>query len=62
MNPMTGVILGFRWALFGEQLMGSEQTEVAIASIIISLLVTFFVLILGWFYFRRSEQLFADII
>ncbi len=54
-NPMVGVIEGFRWALF--------QTSIdSISSLWISLLSSLFLVISGLFYFRRMEKTFADII
>ena len=54
-NPMTGVVEGFRWALLG--------TETAPGPIIIvSSLVALVLLISGTFYFRRMEKTFADVV
>jgi lipopolysaccharide transport system permease protein len=55
LNPMVGIIDGFRWALLG-------QGEITWASIGISLAVGVFVFILGAFVFRRIERSFADVI
>lgn len=53
-NPMVGVVEGFRWALLG--------TNTAPGPIIIvSSLVTFLLLVSGAFYFRRLEKTFADV-
>lgn len=54
LNPMTGVIQGFRWALLG----GSPPDNTLIASVgmVLVLLVT------GLFYFRRMERSFADMV
>ncbi|HVP21155.1 MAG TPA: ABC transporter permease [Anaerolineaceae bacterium] len=54
LNPMTGVIQGFRWALLG----GSPPDQ----SIIISVVMVIILLISGLFYFRRMERGFADTI
>lgn len=54
LNPMVGVIEGFRWALLGEALPAS--------ALAISALVTIGVLACGVWYFRRVEQTFADVI
>jgi lipopolysaccharide transport system permease protein len=51
-NPMTGVVEGFRWALLGTPAPGPM--------IIVSTLVTLFLLVTGLFYFRRMERSFAD--
>jgi lipopolysaccharide transport system permease protein len=54
LNPMTGVIEGFRWALLG--------TSPPSMSILISLGVVMVLIVTGMFYFRRMEQYFADIV
>ncbi len=55
MNPMVGVVEGFRWALLG--------TETAPgAMIIVSSLVAVCLLVSGVFYFKKVEKYFADVI
>jgi len=55
LNPMVGVVEGFRWALLG--------TDTAPGPIIIvSSSVALALLISGAFYFRRLEKAFADVI
>jgi lipopolysaccharide transport system permease protein len=54
LNPMTGVIEGFRSALLGGPL---PMLELAISCVLVGLL-----LISGLLYFRRMERTFADII
>jgi lipopolysaccharide transport system permease protein len=54
-NPMVGVVDGFRWALLG-------QTTPPDASIGVSLLVTSILLLGGLVYFRRMERSFADVV
>ncbi len=54
LNPMAGVIEGFRWALLG--------TAAPSLMIFISLLIVIILLVSGLFYFRRMEQYFADIV
>lgn len=54
-NPMVGVVEGFRWALLGTQ-KGTGLT------IIFSALVALGLLISGAFYFRRMEKIFADVV
>lgn len=54
LNPMTGVIEGFRWALLGTDAPGS----IILASVAISLLI----LVTGSFYFRRMQKTFADMV
>jgi lipopolysaccharide transport system permease protein len=59
LNPMTGVVEGFRWALFGERMGSAAPGGFMFAiSIIISLLV----LLSGLVYFRHTERTFADVI
>jgi lipopolysaccharide transport system permease protein len=55
LNPMAGVVNGFRWALLGTET--GPGPEMAI-SVIISIIV----LISGLFYFRNMEKTFADTI
>lgn len=54
LNPMVGVVDGFRWAL-----LGKSAPE---ATVWISVVVTFIVLVSGLYYFRRMERTFADTI
>lgn len=55
LNPMAGVVEGFRWALLG--------TETAPgAMIFVSSLAALAILVGGAFYFRRMERTFADVI
>jgi len=51
-NPMVGVIDGFRWCILGDPMKFS--------SFLISMAITFLFLLLGVFYFRRMEKTFAD--
>ena len=54
-NPMVGVVEGFRWALLG--------TDTAPGPIIIvSTVVALVVFVGGAFYFRRMEKTFADVV
>jgi lipopolysaccharide transport system permease protein len=54
LNPMAGVVDGFRWALLGKQPPG--------AMLAVSFGVVIAILIGGLFYFRRMEQEFADVV
>jgi len=54
LNPMAGVIEGFRWALLGTKPPGHL--------IAVSVVIVVVVLISGAFYFRRSEKKFADVV
>jgi lipopolysaccharide transport system permease protein len=55
LNPMVGVVDGFRWALLGKH-------ESPGLPLVVSLIVVFLLLAGGLYYFRRQEQQFADII
>jgi lipopolysaccharide transport system permease protein len=59
LNPMTGVIVGFRWALLGNYLADAQPPGVLFP---ISIAITLLVLVSGAFYFRSTERTFADII
>ena len=54
LNPMAGVVEGFRWALLGTTAPGSMM--------IVSSVVALILLVSGAFYFRRMEQSFADVV
>jgi lipopolysaccharide transport system permease protein len=54
-NPMVGVVEGFRWALLGTNTVQGPM-------IIVSSLVALLLLISGLFYFRRLEKTFADVV
>lgn len=56
LNPMAGVIEGFRWALLG------EGAPPPIEAIVVSTTMTIVVLVAGLAYFRRMERTFADVI
>lgn len=55
LNPMAGVVEGFRWALLGAKT--SPGAEIAVSSF-----AAFLVLVGGALFFRRSERTFADVI
>lgn len=55
LNPMVGVVEGFRWALLG--------TDTAPGPIIaVSSLTALAMFVGGMFYFRRMEKTFADVV
>ncbi|MEM8993219.1 MAG: ABC transporter permease [Acidobacteriota bacterium] len=55
LNPMVGVVEGFRWALLG--------TETAPGPILaVSTTASLVLLVSGVFYFRRMERTFADLV
>ncbi len=53
-NPMVGVVEGFRWALLGNNPPGLMLG--------VSTIVSIFLLISGLYYFKRMERTFADTI
>ena len=54
LNPMAGVIEGFRWALLGTEPPGSL--------IAVSVIIVIVILVSGAYYFRRMEKTFADVV
>lgn len=54
-NPMVGVVEGFRWALLGS---GHAPGPMVLVSAVAALVI----LVTGAFYFRRMERTFADIV
>jgi lipopolysaccharide transport system permease protein len=54
-NPMVGVVEGFRWALLGTNTAPGPL-------MIVSFAVAIVILISGVYYFRKMEKIFADII
>lgn len=54
LNPMAGVIEGFRWALLG--------SSPPISTIFVSILLTAILFVGGLYYFRSAEKLFADLV
>ncbi|MGO9176543.1 MAG: ABC transporter permease [Desulfobaccales bacterium] len=55
LNPMVGVVEGFRWALLGTRTAPGPM-------IIASVFATLVILVGGAFYFRRMEKTFADVV
>ncbi|HET8672001.1 MAG TPA: ABC transporter permease [Thermoleophilaceae bacterium] len=55
LNPMTGVIEGFRWALL-------DTAAPSVSTLAISVTATIVLLVSGLAHFRRAERTFADII
>ena len=56
LNPLAGVIDGFRWCILG------GATPLHWPSLTLSLALTLFLLFLGVYYFRKTERVFADVI
>jgi lipopolysaccharide transport system permease protein len=54
-NPMVGVVEGFRWALLGTETAPGPM-------LIVSSLAALALLVSGTFYFRRLEKTFADVV
>lgn len=55
LNPMAGVIEGFRWALLGTGSLDFKVIAIS-SSVVVALLLG------GIVYFKRTEQTFADVI
>lgn len=56
LNPMVGVIDGFRWAILG------GKSQIYLPGFILSLVIIALLLWSGIWYFRRMERTFADVI
>ncbi len=55
LNPMTGAIEGFRWALLGIDTLSGSLIAVSSAAALV-------LFVSGLFYFRYTERTFADVI
>jgi lipopolysaccharide transport system permease protein len=55
LNPMAGVVEGFRWALLGQAEPPGPVLWASVASVAV-------LLVGGLFYFRRAERSFADVV
>ena len=55
LNPMVGAVDGFRWTLRG-------QRPFPVQSILLAVFTATMLLVTGLYYFRRSEDTFADFI
>lgn len=56
LNPMVGVIDGFRWAILG------QGATLYLPGFLLSLALVILMFISGMWYFRRMERTFADVI
>ncbi|BAZ42340.1 ABC-2 type transporter [Calothrix sp. NIES-4101] len=56
LNPMVGVIDGFRWAILG------GDSQIYFHGFALSLAIVIFMLWSGIWYFRKMERTFADVI
>jgi lipopolysaccharide transport system permease protein len=55
LNPMTGVVEGFRWALLGSGHFEAGSFAISVAAAAVLVLV-------GLVYFSRTERIFADVV
>jgi lipopolysaccharide transport system permease protein len=55
-NPMVGVIDGFRWAILG------DESDIYMQGFLLSVGLVFLLLWSGIWYFRKMERTFADVI
>jgi lipopolysaccharide transport system permease protein len=56
LNPMVGVIDGFRWAILG------TSYDIYVPGFVLSLTLVLFFIVTGIWYFRKMERTFADVI
>lgn len=56
LNPMVGVIDGFRWAILG------GEAQIFWPGFMLSMILVVLMLVTGIMYFRKTEKTFADII
>ena len=56
LNPMVGVIDGFRWAILG------GNSQLYLPGFLLSMRLVFLLLVSGIWYFRKMERTFADVI
>jgi lipopolysaccharide transport system permease protein len=55
LNPMAGVVEGFRWALLG-------KSTIDVTLLLVSSFMVVCLLIGGLIYFRRMDRTFADVV
>lgn len=55
-NPMVGVIDGFRWCILG------NKAEIYLPGLMLSIGITFLLVFFGIRYFRKMEKTFADVV
>ncbi|QFS50347.1 ABC-2.LPSE.P, lipopolysaccharide transport system permease protein [Nostoc sphaeroides CCNUC1] len=56
LNPIVGVIDGFRWAILG------GESKLYLPGFLMSFAIVFLLLFSGIWYFRKTERTFADVI
>lgn len=57
LNPMVGVIDGFRWSILGE-----SNVQLYLPGLFASVIISIIVFYTGIKYFRKTEKTFADVI
>jgi lipopolysaccharide transport system permease protein len=66
LNPLAGVVEGFRWALLGSYTRPGQTVPISAPApgpmVLVSALSAILVLAAGAFYFRRMERNFADVV
>ena len=55
LNPMVGVIGGFRWSLYGNTVVDMDSLAISLASVLV-------VFVGGIFFFRRTERTLVDML
>jgi lipopolysaccharide transport system permease protein len=55
-NPLVGIIDGFRWCILG------QHAVLDVSALSVAIALTSLFLLLGAWYFRRTERSFADVI
>jgi lipopolysaccharide transport system permease protein len=61
LNPMVGIVEGFRWALLGQTAPPGEASPPDLL-FAISMLLVVGVLVSGLYYFRGVEKVFGDVV
>jgi lipopolysaccharide transport system permease protein len=56
LNPMVGVINGFRWAILG------GESQIYLPGFALSVGLVILMLVSGIWYFRKMERTFADVV
>jgi lipopolysaccharide transport system permease protein len=56
LNPMVGVIDGFRWCIIG------NESHIYLPGFVLSVIISLLFLVTGIWYFRKTEHSFADVI
>jgi len=55
-NPIVGVIDGFRWAIIG------DSSPIYVPGFLLSIAITVLFFVFGIMYFRKMERVFADLV